>query len=108
MVINVDSIDWNVYNVFFLLEWSKSDQDFGLLIRLQNSLAWLALNFTSVLLWNLPFIFDWDSRFILDNDLLLRANSNISGWIEQFVVIGEGKGWLVAVSDQVNVLDVAR
>jgi len=66
----------------------------------------IKFDFVLVFVWDFPFILKWNSWIILDWNLLLWTDSNVSRWEEHFLVITNIKCWFIAMTNQINLLDV--
>ena len=61
MVINVTGVDWHSDMVILFLQGSESGHDLSLLVWKQESFGRGKLDLILVLLWNFPFILQWNS-----------------------------------------------
>ena len=73
---------WDVDLVLFDLEWSEAGIEVRLFVWHEDCSAWLKLHFILVLVWDSPFKFKRDTRFILYSELLLGGNTHIGRWEE--------------------------
>ena len=108
MIIHIPCIDWNVDMVVFFLEGSKSGCDLSFLVWQKEGFLWVKLDLILVFVWHFPFIHEWDATLILDEDLLLAGDALVDGWEEQLLVVAQDQVGLVAVTNQIDLVDVRR
>jgi hypothetical protein len=108
MIIHIPCIDWNVDMVVFFLEGSKSRYDLSFLIRQKEGFLWVKLDLILVFVWHFPFIHEWDATLILDEYLLLAGDALVDGWEEQLLVVAQDQVGLVAVTNQINLVNIRR
>lgn len=106
VIVDVPCIDRDVDVVVLLLQCSKCGYDLALFVWEQEGLGRGELDFILVFVWHLPFVLKRDSRLVFDLQLLLARNSLVDWWEEQFLVVAQLEGRLVAVSHQIDLLDV--
>lgn len=94
--------------IVFFLEGSKSGYDLSFLIRQKEGFLGVKLDLILVFVWHFPFIHEWDATLILDEDLLLAGDALVDGWEEQLLVVAQDQVGLVAVTNQIDLVDVRR
>lgn len=106
MVVDVPRIDGDVDVVVLLLQRGEGGHDLALLIGEQVGFRWRKLDLILVFLWHLPLVLQGNSGFVLDLQLLLAGDPLVDWREEQLLVVAQLQGRLVAVSYQVDLLDV--
>lgn len=104
MIIDILGIDRNIDVIVFLLQSSESGNNLAFFVWLQESLGWCKLNLILIFVWYLPFVLKWNSRFILDKNILLGRDTCIHWWEEQLLIIAQLKLRFITVTNQVDLL----